>query len=247
MQKYAGDLVLLCDYRNQRLSRTLLGHQDKNIYTLGKVGKQNVVIAVLPEGGYGTSSAAKVGSDVLHSFPNVRIGLMVGIGGGAPSRKHDIRLGDVVVSAPHSGKGGVFQYDFGKTIQDQSFRPTGFLNQPPVLLRAAMNDLKAQYEREGHQIEETINNILENKPILRTKYKQPDPSSDKLYQSRVVHPTNDEVSCTAVMNPPNGVWVRMHFGKFGWESDWKWGRKVRALIHFLIKWLWRWEWSLKGR
>ncbi|KAK8029006.1 hypothetical protein PG991_006062 [Apiospora marii] len=31
---------------------------------------------------------------MLHSFPNVRIGLMVGIGGGAPSAKNDIRPGD---------------------------------------------------------------------------------------------------------------------------------------------------------
>ena len=63
--------------------------------------------------------------DVLHSFPNVRIGLMVGIGGGAPSQKHDIRLGDIVVSAPRDGNGGVFQYDFGKMIQDKSFQTTG--------------------------------------------------------------------------------------------------------------------------
>ncbi|KAI9853443.1 MAG: hypothetical protein M1813_002220, partial [Trichoglossum hirsutum] len=171
---------------------------DKNIYTLGKVGKHNVVIAVLPDGEYGTSSAARLGSDMLHTFPNVRIGLMVGIGGGAPSRKHDIRLGDVVVSAPRNGKGGVFQYDFGKTIQDQSFRFTGFLDQPPVLLRAAVNDLKAQYESEGHQLEEAINGILEKKSRLRKKYQRPGPSSDRLYQTGVTHPPNDEVSCAEV-------------------------------------------------
>jgi hypothetical protein len=182
---------------------------DKNIYTLGKAGKHNVVIAVLPEGEYGTCSAARVGSDILHSFPNVRIGLMVGIGGGAPSGKHDIRLGDVVVSVPRDGKGGVFQYDFGKTIQDQSFRLTGFLNQPPVLLRAAVNDLKAQYEGEDHQIEETINNILENKPRLRKKYKRPDPSSDRLYQSRITHPSIDEASCAVVCgNDPSNLILR---------------------------------------
>jgi nucleoside phosphorylase len=171
---------------------------DKNIYTLGKVGKHNVVIAVLPEGEYGTSSAARVGSDMLHSFPNVRIGLMVGIGGGAPSPKHDIRLGDIVVSAPCDGKGGVFQYDFGKTIQDQSFRPTGFLNQPPVLLRAAVNDLKAQYKIEGHQLEDAIDSILEKKPRLRKEYKRPDLRSDRLYQSGVTHPPNNDASCAAV-------------------------------------------------
>jgi hypothetical protein len=134
---------------------------DNNDYALGKVGEHNVVIAVLPDGEYGISSAATVARDMLHSFSNVRIGLMVGIGGGAPSQKHDIRLGDIVVSAPRDGKGGVFQYDFGKTIQDQSFRSTGFLNQPPALLRAAVNGLKAQYELEGHRLEEAINSILE--------------------------------------------------------------------------------------
>src|SRR6266566_299907 len=49
---------------------------DNNDYTLGKFGKHNVVIAVLPDGEYGISSAASVAKDILHSFPNVRIILM---------------------------------------------------------------------------------------------------------------------------------------------------------------------------
>jgi hypothetical protein len=53
---------------------------------------------------------------MLYSFPNIRIGLIVGIGGGALSLKYNIRLSDIVVSASSDGKGGVFQYDFGKTI-----------------------------------------------------------------------------------------------------------------------------------
>ena len=171
---------------------------DNNDYTLGKVGKHNVVIAVLPEGEYGISSAAAVARDMLHSFPNVRIGLMVGIGGGAPSQKHDIRLGDIVVSAPRDGKGGVFQYDFGKTIQDQSFRQTGFLNQPPAFLRTAVSGLKAQYEIKGHRLEEAINSILGGNPRLRRKYKRPDRSSDKLYQAEVIHPPEDEAGCATV-------------------------------------------------
>ena len=118
---------------------------DNNDYTLGRIGKHNVVIAVLPGGEYGIVSAATVARDMLHSFPNVRIGLMVGIGGGVPSQRHDICLGDIVVSTPHDKKGGVFQYDFGKTIQGQSFRSTGFLNQPPILVRMAVSGLEAQY------------------------------------------------------------------------------------------------------
>ncbi len=171
---------------------------DNNDYTLGKVGKHNVVIAVMPDGEYGTSSAASVAGDMLHSFPNVRIGLMVGIGGGAPSSKHDIRLGDIVVSAPCDGEGGVFQYDFGKTIQNQSFQQTRFLNQPPTVLRTAVSGLKAQYERKGHQLEAAVNSILKGNPRLRQKYKRPDPSTDKLYQHGVTHPLDSEASCAAV-------------------------------------------------
>jgi nucleoside phosphorylase len=171
---------------------------NNNIYTLGKVGKHNVVIAVLPDGENGIAAAASVARDMLNSFPNVRFGLMVGIDGGAPNRKHDIRLGDIVVSAPRDGKGGVFQYDFGKTIQDQKFQTTGFLNQPPILLRAAVTDLAAQYEEEGHQLEDAINTVLEKMPRLWKNYKRPDRSSDRLYQSGVIHPPEDDSACAAV-------------------------------------------------
>lgn len=168
-------------------------HDDNN-YALGKMGKHNVVIAVLPDGEYGIASAANVAKDMLHSFPNIRIGLMVGIGGGAPSEKHDIRLGDIVVSAPRDGIGGVFQYDFGKTIQDQSFQQTGFLNQPPRLLRSAINKIQTIYKRKGHRLKETIEDVLQRNPRLRQEYDQPGANSDRLYQSGVVH----EKSCAAV-------------------------------------------------
>lgn len=181
---------------------------DDNIYTLGRIGKHNIVIAVLPDGEYGTSSAARVGRDLQHTFPNIRIGLLVGIGGGAPTI-HDIRLGDIVVSAPREGKGGIFQYDFGKTIQNQSFCTTGFLNQPPVLLRAAMNDLKAQYEIDGHGIDEAIKAILDKRPRLKKKYGKPDPSSDRLYRSGVIHPSDHDAVCTEVCsNDSNDLVVR---------------------------------------
>jgi nucleoside phosphorylase len=167
---------------------------DNNDYTLGRVGEHNVVIAVLPDGEYGISSAASVARDMLHSFPNVRIGLMVGIGGGAPSQKHDIRLGDIVVSSPRGGNTGAFQYDFGKSIQDQSFRHTAVLNQSPTLLRTAVSGLKAQYELKGHLLDKAIDNILEKNRRLR-KYKRPSPSTDRLYKSVVTHPLDGEASC----------------------------------------------------
>ena len=74
---------------------------DSNSYHCGCIGNHNVVVACLPHGIYGTTSAATTASSMLFSFPNVKVGLMVGIGAAIPSDTNDIRLGDVVVSLPH--------------------------------------------------------------------------------------------------------------------------------------------------
>ncbi|KAK4078540.1 uncharacterized protein Triagg1_2871 [Trichoderma aggressivum f. europaeum] len=175
--------------------------QDNNNYALGSIGKHNVVIATLPLGEYGIASAATVARDMMHSFPNVRIGLMVGIGGGAPSEHHDIRLGDIVVSAPKDGSSGLLQYDFGKNIQDQSYlTTTGFLNQPPIALRTALAGLQAQYERRGHRLEQAVNSVLEKNRRLRRQYRRPDQSSDRLYQPGVIHPNTKE-GCSLACDP----------------------------------------------
>ena len=171
---------------------------DNNHYMLGKVAKHNVVIAVLPTGEYGIDSAASVARDMLRSFPKVRISLMVGIGGGVPSPEHDIHLGDIVVSAPRDGQGGVFQYNFGKTIQDQEFCKTRVLNQPPTVLRTAMSGLQLWYESDGHQLKEMINSVLEKKKKLRRKYERPDLRSDRLHQPGVIHPPDKKRSCAEV-------------------------------------------------
>lgn len=154
---------------------------DNNDYKLGKIGKHNVVIAVLPLGEYGISSATGVVKDMLHSFPNIKIGLMVGIGGGAPSPQHDIRLGDVVVSSSSGPNSSVLQYDFGKSVQGQVFKEAGFLNQPPPVLRAAVNGLLGQYKRKGHQLGASIDAVLAKYPRLKTEFQRPEPNPDRLY------------------------------------------------------------------
>ncbi|KAH8588893.1 nucleoside phosphorylase domain-containing protein [Bisporella sp. PMI_857] len=176
----AARAFLDCEHEPESLAVT-----DNNNYTLGKIGNHNVVIAVLPDGEYGTSSATIVASNMLHSFPSIRIGLMVGVGGGAPSANHDIRLGDVVVSALAMGR-------------------AVFSNQPPMILRMAVSKLKAQYESDGHQIEKDISNIFKKKPRLRKNYKRPDSNCDRLYRSDVVHPSDTNASCmTICSNEPS--------------------------------------------
>ncbi|TIA06448.1 hypothetical protein D6C80_10320 [Aureobasidium pullulans] len=161
---------------------------DDNAYTLGEIAGHKIAIAVLPHGEYGTSSAATVATNMLHSFPNIRVGLMVGVGGGAPTAENDIRLGDIVVSSPRDGTGGVYQYDYGKRIQNSEFKPTGHLNQPPSAVLTAMSMLKSRYETDGHRIHESIEAILESRPRLKKKYGCPGREHDVLYASTIVHP-----------------------------------------------------------
>ncbi|EXL39950.1 hypothetical protein FOCG_17452 [Fusarium oxysporum f. sp. radicis-lycopersici 26381] len=174
-----------------------VAQNDNNNYALGRIGSHNIVIAVLPDGEYGTAVAAAVARDMLGSFPNIRIGLLVGIGGGAPSPKHDIRLGDIVVSSRDGGKGGVFQYDFGKTIQNQSFQETGFLDQPPMVLRTAVSALKGRYELKGHRLNEDVDMALK-KIKKRKKYSRPPANSDRLYRAAITHPPNSSEGCSVV-------------------------------------------------
>ncbi|KXX72876.1 hypothetical protein MMYC01_209211 [Madurella mycetomatis] len=170
-----------------------LAHTDVNDYVFGRVGKHNVVVSVLASGGYGTTSATKVAGDMQASFPNVKNGLMVGIGGGSPSPKNDVRLGDIVVSVPGNGRPGVSQYDYGKAVQGRAFETTGTLNQPPRILLNAVAGLRADYHSAsgGHRLEEAVDNILECRPHLRENYQRPGPEADHLFKSSVNH----DVSC----------------------------------------------------
>src|SRR5271170_3163346 len=118
---------------------------DANTYTLGRIGDHNVVLACLPAGQTGTNSAAAVAMQMKSTFRAIRFGLMVGIGGGVPSAEADIRLGDIVVSQPGKGHGGVVQYDCGKSTPSGIER-TGFLNTPPRILLTAVSKLRANHD-----------------------------------------------------------------------------------------------------
>lgn len=186
----------LLDEQHEQL--TNVGRGDHSNYTLGKMANHNIVLAILLDGEYGTATTTIVAATMLCTFPNIKIRLMVGIGGGAPSKNHDIRLGDVVVSLPSScdRRGGVLRYDYEKTIQNQALQITGSLNQPPSVIRSAVNALKVDYMCESHEIKKTIESIMERNPRLREEFQRPPPDSDILYQSAFDHPADNEMPCS---------------------------------------------------
>jgi len=133
------------------------GH-DTNIYSLGKVGQHNIVIACLPEGQTGTNSTAAVAVQIKSAFTSIRFSLIVGIGGGVPSEEVDMRLGDVVISRPLNVHGGVVQYDSGKATPS-GFQRTGSLNTPPTILLNAVANLRANHFRGRSRLSEFLSKL----------------------------------------------------------------------------------------
>jgi nucleoside phosphorylase len=152
---------------------------DTNLYTCGRVGEHNVVIACLPEGQTGTNSAAAVAVQMKSTFSSTRFGLMVGIGGGVPSEEADVRLGDVVVSKPHKAHGGVVQYDLGKTTPS-GFERTGALNTPPTVLLNAVANLRAKQIRGRGRLLEYLSK-LDSLPDFTREAAGPDALYDATY------------------------------------------------------------------
>ena len=158
-----------------------------NIYSLGRIGEHNVVIACLPDGQMGTNTAAAVAAQMMSAFTSIQFCLMVGIGGGVPSKERDIRLGDVVVSEPTSTFGGVVQYDFGKTIQEGRFIHTGSLSKPPAVLLTAVARLKAIHMVEGNKLTRTLSEMWTKYPNMGINFVHQGAQHDRLFEADYDH------------------------------------------------------------
>ena len=173
---------------------------DQNTYVLGRIRAHNIVIACLPSGVYGTTSAATVANQMLFTFKSIRFGLMVGIGGGAPSKKADIRLGDVVVSKPTGDFGGVVQYDFGKTVGQGVFERTGRLNRPPQILLTAIARLQADQMMKTSRIPEFLSEMKATYPRMRTEFAYRGQEQDRLFDAAFDHCGSEDTCDSCEIN-----------------------------------------------
>lgn len=163
---------------------------DHNAYTLGSIGKHKVVIAGLPKGRYGTTSSATVATRMISTFPNIKFGLMVGIGGGIPQRT---RLGDVVISCPSGSEPGVVQWDMGKAEDGGNFRRTGSLAPPPTSLLTALGKFEADQITSRAKMLGYLDD-LRWMPNVRKSFLKSDSLKDVLYQPGYSHVQGDD--CT---------------------------------------------------
>jgi nucleoside phosphorylase len=187
----------MLDEEHERLPQSPTDH---NVYNLGSIAGHNVVIAGLHQPG--NNPAATVVTQMRITFPNLRFGLLVGIGGGVPVKTDNgmIRLGDIVVSKPAGGHSGAVQYDHGKAKLGQ-FERTGALAPPPAVLLNAAQDLAARRARSRTDpIGENIKRIDTSIRGLR-RYKCPGIAQDYLFERDYIH-RETGVSCDKCVCDP---------------------------------------------
>ncbi|KAI1505150.1 nucleoside phosphorylase domain-containing protein [Biscogniauxia marginata] len=183
LPKEQAAAIAMLDQRHPDLFRP---PNDCNTYILGSIGKHNIVIACLPAGKISTNAAATVAIQMINTFPSIKFGLIVGIGGGIP-HKGKIRLGDVVVSVPSDQYPGVVQWDSGKAEHAGKFKRTGALNNPPTVLLTALSKVAAYYELEGSKIPGYLDEMKQKYPRLETKYLKSDSLEDVLFKANYHH------------------------------------------------------------
>ncbi|KAF2402654.1 purine and uridine phosphorylase [Trichodelitschia bisporula] len=160
-------------------------------YKVGCIGSHNIVIACLPAGRTGTTSALSVAQQVRLVFTSIQYILMVGIGGGVPNTKNNLRLGDVVFSQPDGAHGGVVQYGFGKDVPG-GFQQTGHLSAPPEYLLNTLQELKIRHRKKEFGFRGHLSKLTEpGSPFAR-----PDAASDVFFEAAYSHvDSNDAVGC----------------------------------------------------
>ncbi|KAF4553215.1 Hypothetical protein D9617_7g029420 [Elsinoe fawcettii] len=114
---------------------------DDNIYELGEIYGHNVVLCPLPRAG--NVIAASSVTQMLRTFTNLKFSLLVGIGGGVPTKSASgrVKLGDIVIGTPTGQHSGTIQYDHGKAEQS-IFQRTGQVPPPPKMLLLAADKVE---------------------------------------------------------------------------------------------------------
>ncbi|KAL2163365.1 hypothetical protein VTH06DRAFT_5422 [Thermothelomyces fergusii] len=177
---------------------------DPNAYTLGVLGRHNVVLIHGPD--MGKVHAAMAAVNCKRSFPNIRLLLLVGICGAVPfygpdGNHAEIVLGDVVVSD------GVVQYDLGRKFPERFVRKDGILDvlgRPSLEVRTMLAKLKDLSKRGVLREEmERYMKDLEGDPELGARY--PGADQDRLFEATYNHKDErmlcDECGCDGRLVP----------------------------------------------
>ncbi|KAH0499575.1 hypothetical protein TgHK011_006756 [Trichoderma gracile] len=165
---------------------------DLNTYTTGRIGKHNVVLALLPK--MGKSNAAAAAAGFRSSYNNIELALLVGVCGGVPRAggciEDEILLGDVVIGKT------VVQHDFGRKYPSGFIRKASFeenLSKAPKNIQGLLNTFETDRGLELLQ-SQTAQFLLQmqnmgkgrsRRPLV--KYRYPGTAKDRLFRSDYRH------------------------------------------------------------
>ncbi|KAB2568862.1 hypothetical protein DBV05_g12461 [Lasiodiplodia theobromae] len=185
---------------------------DDNTYICGTVNGHRVVIATLPKGLTGNVNAGRLTGSLFKSFPNIKIALLVGIGGGVPrpSRSNDplddVHLGDVVVGWAGDGKPAVVYHDLGRSKVDGEFEMVGSIDKPEWGLVQALGVLSLNQEMEETTFPDQLARLRG-----KAKFTAPDPETDRLFEASYHHAGEERLDCVLcdpaqlIRRPPRTV------------------------------------------
>ncbi|KAH7243839.1 hypothetical protein B0J15DRAFT_469741 [Fusarium solani] len=148
----------------------------------------NIIITCLSTAQYGTNNAAILLIHPAHTFPSIRLGLMVEIGDAVPS-KADKCLGDLIFGTR------VMQYDPGKIVRNGQIQPMAIPKVPQQLLCTAVSALRLKHKVESNRDSSILQEIFKghsedsrpnspdclfdgcdySKPVLRDRQTTDDP------------------------------------------------------------------------
>ncbi|VUC21722.1 unnamed protein product [Clonostachys rosea] len=170
---------------------------DFNNYTTGRIGKYNVVLALLSH--MGKSNAASAAAGIRSSYCQLRLALLVGVCGGVPRVNDDedeILLGDVVISKT------VVQFDFGRQYPDRFIPKDAFedrLGKQNKDVRSFLialetdRGLERLERRTAHLLKQLQANSMTRK--RRRKYGYPGTAEDRLFEPTYRHKHHISPTC----------------------------------------------------
>ncbi|KAL4966121.1 uncharacterized protein BDV14DRAFT_199255 [Aspergillus stella-maris] len=164
---------------------------DDNAYTLGRIGRHNLLLVHM--GGLGKGIASHAASCARTSYPDIKLALVVGICGGLPFGENnaEVILGDVVIS------NGIVQYDLGRQNHDSFNARAGHEvhRQPPPQLRSLLSKLRTARPRENLQSSTSRNlrKLLEQSELSNASY--PGSAQDELFPAEYPHKSRMASHC----------------------------------------------------
>ncbi|KIN06987.1 hypothetical protein OIDMADRAFT_36682 [Oidiodendron maius Zn] len=168
---------------------------DTNSYVTGRMGKHDVVLALLPN--MGKVSAAGTASGLRSSYPSLKLAFLVGVCGAVPTiSAYEVLLGDVIVSNT------LMQYDFGRQYPSK-FVPKGTirdgLGRPNKDIRSLIAPFETEHGRERLQARaaqhlEDLQKTATDKR-RRCDYHYPGPAHDRLFAATYHHKHRGQPPC----------------------------------------------------